>query len=346
VRLFRIDGDGRFTEYGERDSRLEFQEKDLESWLEQNQGAIIEDGKLLIIGKQIQTNLNAYIDLLAVDKEGDIAVLELKRDRTPRETLAQAFEYISFAERLDYEELNSLFQSYFVDETTSLSEYHRKYFELGEEESVSFNKDQRIVIIGQEITPSIRETAKYFRKKGFKVSCIEFTFFKMETGEELLSTEIVVGLEPQEKSGISSASLPKVDKDVFLESVSVFGRPLFEALLASAESNGWPIHWGTKGFSVNIDMKGNHVALCICYPPGSVFRESIYMTIEAWERKVANSDEIISKISKECIEMGFERAGNRLKYSVTNKVNQEMINRITRVLKNLASSLINSAMIE
>ena len=60
------------------------------SWLEKNPESIVEDGALLIIGRQIATNLGSYIDLLALDREGNTAILELKRDRTPRDTIAQA----------------------------------------------------------------------------------------------------------------------------------------------------------------------------------------------------------------------------------------------------------------
>ena len=35
-------------------------------------------------------------------------VLELKRGRTPRETIAQALEYAAYAVQLDYEQIESL----------------------------------------------------------------------------------------------------------------------------------------------------------------------------------------------------------------------------------------------
>ncbi len=61
-------------------------------------------------------------------------------------------------------------------------EYRRQYFELGADEAVSFNKDQRIVIVGQTITEEIRQTSSLLRKKGLQVSCIEFSLFEAEGG--------------------------------------------------------------------------------------------------------------------------------------------------------------------
>jgi RecB family endonuclease NucS len=110
--LFSITSEETFKEYVETDFQAEYREAVLEDWLEPNRHCIVEDGTLFIIGRQVTTNLGSSIDLLAVDRQGAIAVIELKRDRTPRETLAQALEYASFAELLDYEQPESIYQTY------------------------------------------------------------------------------------------------------------------------------------------------------------------------------------------------------------------------------------------
>lgn len=46
---------------------------------------------LMLIGRQVPTGFGTYIDLLALDSEGTVHVLELKRDRTPRDVIAQAW---------------------------------------------------------------------------------------------------------------------------------------------------------------------------------------------------------------------------------------------------------------
>ncbi|MFJ3222343.1 endonuclease NucS domain-containing protein [Streptomyces sp. NPDC086783] len=45
---------------------------------------------LLLIGRQVLTRYGKVVDLLGMDAEGGLHVLELKRDRTPREVMAQA----------------------------------------------------------------------------------------------------------------------------------------------------------------------------------------------------------------------------------------------------------------
>ena len=279
MRLFGIESDGAFKEFIRTPFKSNYKESTLEGWLENNPDGIVEDGKLLIIGRQVITNLGTVIDLLAVDRQGSVVVIELKRDRTPRETLAQALEYASFAEELDSNQLQDILRSYINDDSTNLSEYHRQYFELATDEAVAFNKDQRIVIVGQAITNEIRQTSGFLQKKGFQVTCVEFSFFEAEGGVRLLSQDIVLGKQPNKLTRVSSGSLPTVSKGDFLDSLDQNGRLVFERLLDFASSNALPIHWGTKGFSLNYNAEGTHIALCWGYPPDSVYKQSIYTVL-------------------------------------------------------------------
>lgn len=122
MRLFKV-ANRTFMEYKEADFKGEHREKTLESWLEQNPDTIVEDGMLLVIGRQVKTDLNSYIDLLALDRAGNTVVIELKRDRTPRDVIAQALEYASFIEQIDYDPLEAIYHQYSGNEGESLSEY-------------------------------------------------------------------------------------------------------------------------------------------------------------------------------------------------------------------------------
>ena len=178
MRIFSVESDRGFTEYERLPFEVEHQESVLEGWLESNPDGILEDGRLLIIGRQIRTDLGGFVDLLGVDREGSAVVVELKRDRTPRDVVAQAIEYAAFASRLDVHELEGILRVHQHDESLSLAARHREYFGIDEAVAVAFNKDQRIVIIGQRVTPEIRQTASFLGSKGIRVTCVEFTFFQ------------------------------------------------------------------------------------------------------------------------------------------------------------------------
>ena len=176
MRVFSVGSDGRFTEYQRAPFEADHVESVLEEWLESNPDGILEDGQLLIIGRQVPTDLGGSIDLLGVDREGNVVVVELKRDRTPRDVVAQALEYAAFAARLDVDTLEGIRGEYHPDEPLGLAERHREYFGVDQSEAVVFNKDQSIVIIGQQVTSEIRQTAWFLGSKGIQVTCVEFTF--------------------------------------------------------------------------------------------------------------------------------------------------------------------------
>ncbi len=105
MRVFGIQSDGQFSEYVQTPFQLNHDEAALENWLESNPDGIVEDGRILIIGRQVATNFGKFIDLLGIDREGNVVVVELKRDKTPRDTIAQSLEYASSAVRLDTTQL-------------------------------------------------------------------------------------------------------------------------------------------------------------------------------------------------------------------------------------------------
>jgi len=341
MKLFGITSEEAFKEYVETEFQAKYRESVLEDWLENNPQSIIEDGNLLIIGRQVTTNVGSFIDLLAVDKQGDTAVVELKRDRTPRETLAQALEYASFVEHLDYEQLEGVFCTYIDDESANLAQYHRDYFELGTDEAAVFNKDQRIVIVGQRVTPEIRQTSTFLRQKGVRVTCVEFTLFETEGGLRLLSSDIVVGKEPAKLSRISSSSLPLTSEKQFVESLDEYGRPVFERLLKFAKTNAFPIHWGTKGFSLNVDLNGTHVVVCFGYPPHCVFKQSVYTALigrGGLLSKVDVSEDVAQELLSAARETGlFQSAGRELKCVIDHALAEEEVDSLISWCEKTAS---------
>jgi len=84
------------------DTSLEVQGRtepyDLEPWIASNPGIIGSD--IAIIGRQVMSK-SGPVDLLGIDKSGNLIVVELKRGMLPREALAQAIDYASDASRLE-----------------------------------------------------------------------------------------------------------------------------------------------------------------------------------------------------------------------------------------------------
>lgn len=52
----------------------------------------------MLIGRQENTRHGGRIDLLAIAPDGALVLIEIKRDRTPRDVVAQAIDYASWVE--------------------------------------------------------------------------------------------------------------------------------------------------------------------------------------------------------------------------------------------------------
>ena len=305
MRVFGIGSNDGFTEYERVPFEARHEEAVLERWLESNPDGILEDGRILIIGRQVRTDLGGFIDLLAVDREGNAVVVELKRDRTPRDVVAQGLEYAAFAERLDADALEGILRKYHSDASLDLAGHHREYFGLDEAEAVTFNKDQRIVIIGQRVTPEIRRSAMFLALKGIRIACVEFTFFQTDEGKRLLSQEIVVGEERQKPRGVVSGSLPILSEDEFLASCNAPHAAFFSRLLRFARDEAMPIHWGSKRFSLNVDVRGTHVHLGMGHPEGQVV-----VSRRLLERKCRVPADELEALWREADASGAFRRGN------------------------------------
>ena len=106
VGLWRADGSG-LTRLSASGVALESQ---LEDYIETD--PTILGQPLLLIGRQVPTSHGGFIDLLAVDAEGVVHVLELKRDKTPRDVVAQTLDYGSWVAELSHAEFVDLFEAY------------------------------------------------------------------------------------------------------------------------------------------------------------------------------------------------------------------------------------------
>ena len=69
----------------------------------------IIDENLFVIGRQIRTPYGKIIDILAIDLDGKISIIELKKNKTPREVVAQALDYASWVQNLSYSEISDVF---------------------------------------------------------------------------------------------------------------------------------------------------------------------------------------------------------------------------------------------
>lgn len=84
-------------------STLEF-EKDLEDWIEDDPSLLQSD--LTIVGRQAHTPAGP-LDLIAIDAQGRWTVIEIKRGKVRRDTVAQALDYAACVASMEWSELSA-----------------------------------------------------------------------------------------------------------------------------------------------------------------------------------------------------------------------------------------------
>src|SRR5690242_18492726 len=63
----------------------------------------------MLIGRQVDTGFGGRLDLLSVAPDGALILIELKRDRTPRDVVAQAIDYATFVADLKPEDIVAIY---------------------------------------------------------------------------------------------------------------------------------------------------------------------------------------------------------------------------------------------
>jgi hypothetical protein len=295
---------------------------------------------VLIIGRQVQTNLKSIIDLLGIDEDGNSVLIELKRDKTPRDVIAQLLKYASFVEDLDYTQLDGIFQDHYEENGISLDEYHQDYFKDKKDDhldgSVSFNKKTKLVIVAQEITQEIRQTADFLRKKGIEIYCLEFKYFRTESDKEIITSDLVVGKEDIPVSG----PLNKLTEEEFLSLLDENGLKVFERIIELGKEKDLMIRWGSKGFLLNLKVDHDFVALLWGFHPESIRKQSIATRFDQIKKKVKNTDDVIEFYSDKLEKLYyFEKIDPNFRWWINKAYSDKEIERFIEVLRSVIAKI-------
>lgn len=145
---------------------------------------------LLVIGRQVPTAHGKFIDLLAVDGDGNLHVLELKRDRTPRDVVAQALDYGSWATDLDRDRIIAIANDY-LD-----TEFEAAFDDVfGTVPPDELNADLRLTIVATGLDPSSERIIAYLRDFGVPINAVFFAFIEDEGRRYLARSWLVTDTE-------------------------------------------------------------------------------------------------------------------------------------------------------
>lgn len=161
-------------------SALGFRERDhLQEWLAHNPSSLGED--LLIIQKEFDgfDDTKERLDLMALDKNGNVIVIENKLDDSGRDVVWQAIKYASYCSSLSKRQIVEIYQKY-------LDKYHDgqdaeeslcTFLEQDDLDEVILNKgnDQRLVFVAANFRKEVTSTALWLLSHNITVQCFKVT---------------------------------------------------------------------------------------------------------------------------------------------------------------------------
>lgn len=166
-------------------------EKNLENWIDRDIDIVADD--VLIIGRQLSTAWGTVLDLLGIDADGNLVIIELKRDQTLRETIAQGLEYAAWASTQNSEAVMKFGADRFKDENS----FREAFFERFKTELPSaLNQRQRILVVAPTIDDTTALVVGYLAGSfGLPINAVSFDVFG-QSGSQVLVRHFVRDEDP------------------------------------------------------------------------------------------------------------------------------------------------------
>lgn len=195
--LFRINPESRESERIEEVefSQLGFQERqDIQEWVAANPSILGED--LLIIGKEFSgfDKTNERLDLLAVDADGKLVVIELKRDDTGADVHWQAIKYASYLYRASPDDIIHMLANH---EKVSESEAENRLLQHLDPNNLDIlNNDQHIILASHRFAPEVTSAVLWLNEKipgKDLITCVQLTPYRdAKTGSLYIQTSTII----------------------------------------------------------------------------------------------------------------------------------------------------------
>jgi predicted transport protein len=147
--------------------------------------------QLLIIDRQVLTSHGKYLDILAIDEEARLHAIELKRDKTPRDVVAQVLDYGWWIRTLTLADVEDIWRRRTVDDGIDTDEidldtaYQARFAAPLDEET--FNAEHKLTIIGATLDTATPRIIEYLADDySVPVNAVVFSHF-LDGDREYLS---------------------------------------------------------------------------------------------------------------------------------------------------------------
>ena len=168
---------------------------DLQEWIANN--PIILGEELLIIQKEFDgfNDTNERLDLLALDKNGNLVVVENKLDNSGRNVVWQSLKYAGYCSSLKKEDIKDIYSQYLskIGSSDNAEDSIVEFLNKADFSEVQLNQDltQRIILVAREFRKEVTNTVIWARKYGMKIQCIKVVPY-MINDQLIVDTEQII----------------------------------------------------------------------------------------------------------------------------------------------------------
>lgn len=196
--MFSINGKSALKVEPVTFAELNMTENNIEEILRNNIEMICEEEEsMLMIGRQVRNEKNGRSDLTAVDHNGNIVLIEIKRDRRDIEIRKEAFEFQAIRYAASYATIKTVEDIVGKVYAPYIEKYRHEFeagdltsFELGtrklneflavNEADKTFNEKQRIVLVASDFDEQTLSAVAWLNKNQVDMSCFRLVPYKME----------------------------------------------------------------------------------------------------------------------------------------------------------------------
>lgn len=211
--VFQVNSDGVDSLESRTFESLDFKEKDIEEWIIETPSLL--GGKLLIISSQHKKfdRTGDTPDILALDPEGKLVVIELKRDRADSTTDLQALKYANYCSTISAEALQQEYRAFWnerrsADDQLTPEEVGNEFREfLGDgiatvgEGYAEFTLDDRprMLLLAGSFDPEITTPVVWLERAfGMDIACVELEAYHQDE-DVFISSMRVLPIEQAEE---------------------------------------------------------------------------------------------------------------------------------------------------
>lgn len=203
---------------------MKFREREhLQEWLENSPTAFGDDDELLFIQKEFDgfDDTRERLDLLAIDKQGDLVIIENKLDDSGRDVTWQVLKYASYCSSLSKQQIKDIYQSYLDKKGVSENAESNisDFLDAEDFKEIQLNKTQRIILVSGNYRKEVTSTVLWLLQKyNLKIQCFKATPYSF--GEQIfLNIEQIIPVHEVEEYTIRMAEKAQEEQSTQEEQV-------------------------------------------------------------------------------------------------------------------------------